>query len=126
MTALYLLQQTSYDPGEAPEYVVITLTDISNWMIKKDKPSNFDLDKYKFVSTGEGLFDKKTISSMDKKDAPGKKGNLAKTRIHPKWAKEFYLVDEGEIDNPEHKGRIFFSDIGGKQLWETENQRYEG
>ncbi len=124
MTAAYLLQQIGCSLGEAPEYVVITLTDISNWMIKKDKPSNFDLDKYKFVSTGEALFDKKTISSMGKKDASGKKGNLAKTRIHPEWTKEFYLVDEGEIDNSEHKGRIFFSDISGKMLWETENQKY--
>ena len=125
MTAAYLLQQIGFTPGHAPEYVVITLTDISNWMIKKDKPSNFDLDKYKFVNTGEGLFEKKTISSTDKKDVSGIKGNLAKTRIHPEWVKEFYLVDEGEIDNPENRGRIFFSDIEGKMLWETENRRYE-
>ena len=126
MTAAYLLQQTGYAPGYAPEYVVITLTDISNWMIKKDKPSNFELDKYKFVNTGEGLFDKKTISSTHKKDGVCKKGNLAKTRIHPEWAKEFYLVDERDIDHPEHKGRIFFSDIDGKMLCETENRRYSG
>ena len=93
-------------------------------MIKKDKLSNFELDKYKFVGTGERLFGKKTISSTDKKDGVSKKGNLVKTRMHPEWVKEFYLVDERDIDNPKHRGRFFFSDIEGKMLWETEKRRY--
>ncbi len=125
MTAAYLLQQAGYNPEYAPEYVVITLTDISNWMIKKDKPSNFEFEKYKFRDTGESLFDKRTISSTDKKkDGMSKKGNLTKTRIHPQWAKQFYLVDESEIDNLENRGRIFFSDVAGKMLSERENKRY--
>ncbi|WP_037355219.1 hypothetical protein [Selenomonas sp. FC4001] len=125
MTASYLLQKNGCDEQCSPDYVVISLTDISNWMIKKDKPSNFELDKYRFLNTGERLFDKRVISSgLNDKGSDNKTGNLAKTYINHKWIEQFYLIDEKEIDNPEHNGRIFFSDYPGEMLFKRQNIKY--
>ncbi|MCR5176922.1 MAG: hypothetical protein K6C05_08760 [Anaerovibrio sp.] len=122
-TAAYLLKMKSYPPGYAPKYMAIPRMDIANWMKKKDKPSNFELEKYKFVESREGLFDTRTVGSSDK-DGMSNKGNITKTYIHPDWVDQFYIVDEKDIDNPEHHGRIFFSDAIGEMLCSRENKRY--
>ena len=117
-TVAYLLEQKAYSPGYAPKYMAISKMDLANWMKKKDKPSNFELEKYKFVESGkrESLFDTRMA---------GNKGNVSKTYINSDWVEKFYLVDENDIDKPEHCGRILFSDAIGEMLCNREGKRYE-
>lgn len=96
-TAYYLLQKR--DNGQ--EYAFFNQSDFANWLLVKADPKNFELEKYLLTATGEPLFSKTTIGH-----------NTTKIKIHPKWMEKFRLVKAADIDNPENRGRIFYSDPG--------------
>lgn len=115
MTSAYLLQRADY----SQEYVIISLKDISNWMVRKTKTENFELDRYKMKETGEPLFEKRIPGRADKKNS-----NTVKIRIHPDWVKQFEIVDENEIDDYVKTGFVYYSDNPGHFLENGKNMRY--
>lgn len=98
VTAAFLLQQQ----GTEREYVYFNQTDTGNWLVEaKPDLGNKYLQKYKLRTLNEDMFSFDTV-----------KGNISKLRIHPEWGKHFKLVRDCDIDNPENKGLIFYSDFG--------------
>ena len=97
ITALYLLQKLNTDQ----EYVYFNQTDLANWLLKKADPDKFELKKYKLTTDDESIFNIVTVN-----------GNVTKLKIHPKWTEMFKLVEADDIDKPENRGLIFYSDPG--------------
>ena len=96
-TAYHLLQKKDNEQ----EYAFFNQSDLANWLLVKADPKKFELEKYILTATSEPLFSKTTIGH-----------NATKIKIHPKWMEKFRLVKADDIDNPENRGRIFYSDPG--------------
>ena len=108
ITALYLLQKLN----TVQEYVYFNQTDLANWLLKKADPDKFELKKYKFTTVDEPIFNIVTIN-----------GNVTKLKIHSKWVEMFKLVEADDIDKPENRGLIFYSDEGSGYYLQR-NHRY--
>lgn len=109
ITALYLLQKQNTDQNE----VYFNQTDLANWLYEKADPKNFELKKYRLTTSGEPLFN--TISVTN---------NVTKLKIHKNWIEHFKIVESCDIDKPENRGLIFYSDPGCSEYLRY-NEKYQ-
>ena len=109
ITAAYLLQKKDMQQ----EYVVFNKTDTSNWLTElKQEFEDTALACYKLSGTNEDIFNFNTITS------------ITKLKLHPEWRKHFKIIKACDIEKPENRGLIFYSDFGSSRYLQ-EGKRYD-
>ena len=121
-TACYLLQKRFTEQ----KYVVLNKTDLANWMWEKRKAQNCKLHIYR-LDAGNRTNDSSVMVPEEKQTVKfepifnlitlgedkekGKKGtSIVKFKVHPEWLKHFRLVKIHDINKPNYKNSLYFSD----------------
>ena len=109
ITATYLLQKMD----KQQEYAFFNKTDTSNWLTElKQELEDADFECYKLAGTNEDIFTFNTITS------------ITKLKLHPEWRKHFKIIKACDIEKPENRGLIFYSDFGSSRYLQ-EGKRYD-